>query len=52
MEAAIADATERKMEQMRAQAASQQDKAVNLLLDLVCNIRPDLHVNFIPDQKK
>lgn len=40
------------MQQMRAQAAAQQDKAVNTLLDLVSNIRPELHVNFHPESKK
>ena len=52
MEARIAETTDHKMQQMRAQAAAKQDEAVNMLLKLVTNINPELHVNFHPNQKK
>jgi hypothetical protein len=52
VEARIAETTDLKMQQMRAQAAAKQEDAVSMLLKLVTNINPELHINFHPDQRK
>jgi len=46
MEAKIEDATRQKIDEINRSVQTNKDKAMQRLLKLVCDIKPELHANF------
>jgi len=46
MEAKIEDATRQKIDDINRSVAQNKDHAMQRLLKLVCDIKPELHANF------
>jgi len=46
MEAKIEDATRQKIDDINRSVAQNKDRAMQRLLKLVCDIKPELHANF------